>query len=134
MKSRLEQLFRNLLDNALRHTPPGGEIMVRLSTGSGTTKNEEFRKPANRQQEISVSVHNTGSYVPPEHQQRLFERFYQVDPSRARNGDGSGLGLAIAREIASAHNAEILIDSDPYSGTSFTVVFRDGSSPGLANV
>ena len=68
-----------------------------------------------------ISVHNTGSYIPPEDQPRIFERFYQVDKSRTRNGDGMGLGLAIAWEIVHAHGGTITVESRPESGTTFIV-------------
>ncbi|MHB1162133.1 MAG: sensor histidine kinase [Chloroflexota bacterium] len=127
-EGRLEEVVRNLLDNALRHTPEGGAVTVKLGMkhapapapapagngrekGNGPTGSEELR----------VSVHNTGSYIPPEDQTRVFERFYQVDKSRARNSDGSGLGLAIASEIVHAHGGTISVESDPTAGTTFTV-------------
>ncbi len=113
-EGRLEQLFRNLLDNALRFTPEGGQVTVRLSS-------VEVQKAAAAGRRYEVAVHNTGSYIPAEDQDRIFERFYQVDKSRARNGEGSGLGLAIAREIALAHGATISVRSDPEAGTTFTV-------------
>ena len=123
-EGRLEQLFRNLLDNALQHTPEGGEIVVKLVKSyppriEGPTKNGASARPPH----FVVTVHNTGSYIPPEDQERIFERFYQVDKSRARNGEGSGLGLAIAKEIANAHGATIAAGSDPNDGTTFTVTF-----------
>ena len=67
-----------------------------------------------------LTVHNTGSYIPPEEAERVFERFYQVDKARAGSG-GSGLGLAIAREIVQAHGGTIDLQSSPQSGTSFIV-------------
>jgi two-component system, OmpR family, sensor kinase len=132
-EGRLEQLFRNLLDNALKHTPQGGEIAVRLDVNYpprivGAAKNGAVS--ATRQ--IVVTVRNSGSYIPPEDQERIFERFYQVDKSRARNGEGSGLGLAIAKEIANAHGATISASSDAASGTTFSVVFNGQSVPSVA--
>jgi signal transduction histidine kinase len=67
-----------------------------------------------------LSVHNTGSYIPPEEAERVFERFYQVDKARAGTR-GSGLGLAIAREIVQAHGGKIDLQSSPQTGTRFTV-------------
>lgn len=127
-EGRLEQLFRNLLDNALQHTPEGGEIAVRVTAAYpprivGPSKNGV----AAGTPQYLVTVRNSGSYIPPEDQERIFERFYQVDKSRARNGEGSGLGLAIAKEIANAHGASISAQSDPTAGTTFSVVL--GSQP-----
>ncbi len=122
---RLEQVFRNLLDNAVRHTPAGGAITVRLRAIEPPRGKSDGRNGANRvgAGRFEVSVHNTGSYIPPEDQARIFERFYQVEKSRLRNGDGSGLGLAIAQEIVHAHGGTIGVASDRASGTTFTVVF-----------
>ena len=112
---RLEQVLANLLDNALRHTPPGGRITL------GARWSLEH---------VTLSVHNTGSYIPPEHLPRIFERFYQVDPARTREGRlrTSGLGLAIAREIVAAHGGRISAGSDPDTGTEFTVVLSTSVS------
>jgi signal transduction histidine kinase len=104
---RLEQVFSNLLQNAVRHTPPGGEITVRSST--------------ERDGRVSVSVHNTGSYIPPADLPRVFERFFQVDRARARKGGSSGLGLAIVAEIVEAHGGTVSAKSDERTGTEFTV-------------
>lgn len=104
---RLEQVLGNLVDNAVRYTPAGGRITlsVRWTLES-----------------VAISVHNTGSYIPPEHLSRIFERFYQVDPARTRDGRHGGLGLAIAREIVAAHGGTLTATSDRYNGTEFTVI------------
>ncbi len=104
---RMEQVLANLLDNAIRYTPAGGEIRMAASL-IGTDR-------------IRIDVHNTGSYIPPEEIDRIFERFYQVDRSRKHNGRNGGLGLAIAREIVAAHGGEISAASDPAGGTTFSV-------------
>ena len=124
-EGRLEQLFRNLLNNALQHTPNGGEILVRATTTYPPRMEGPTRSgaPLSGTRQIVVAVHNTGSYIPPQDKERIFERFYQVDKSRARNGEGSGLGLAIAKEIANAHGASLSASSDPSTGTTFTVTF-----------
>jgi signal transduction histidine kinase len=104
---RLEQVFANLLQNAVRHTPPGGRISinaVRLRDGR-----------------IAVGVHNTGSYIPAEDLPRVFERFFQVDRARARRGGSSGLGLSIVREIVEAHGGTVHAESDEHTGTEFVV-------------
>ena len=108
---RLEQVFSNLLENAVRHTPQGGSINVtahRMTDGR-----------------IEVSVHNTGSVIPAEDLPRVFERFFQVDRARARKGGSSGLGLAIVREIVEAHGGFVRAESDDDIGTSFIVTLPD---------
>lgn len=114
-EGRLDQVLGNLLDNAARHTPDGGTITVSAQWSPGG---------------VTVRVHNSGSYIPPEHIGRIFERFYQADPSRTRDGHRGGLGLAIAREIVAAHGGALTATSDPDTGTEFQVVLpasvRDG--------
>ncbi|MBI4495042.1 MAG: HAMP domain-containing histidine kinase [Chloroflexi bacterium] len=106
---RLEQVLDNLLGNALRHTPPRGQIAVRLGETSA------------RGGRALLTVHNTGSYIPPEELARVFERFYQVDKARSGPSEGSGLGLAIAREIVQAHQGDLSASSTPDDGTSFHI-------------
>lgn len=104
---RLEQVFSNLVENAVRHTPRGGAITI---TAQGQ-----------RNGEIRIGVHNTGSYIPPEDLPRVFERFFQVDRARARKGGSSGLGLSIVSEIVEAHGGAVQATSDAATGTEFVV-------------
>jgi len=102
----LIRLFLNLLDNAIKYTPAGGEITVAAERhGAG----------------IDVVVHDTGPGIPPEDIPHLFERFYRVDADRSRKSGGAGLGLAIAYEIARSHNGDLSARSEPGQGTTFTV-------------
>lgn len=102
----LIRLYLNLLDNAIKFTPPGGQVTVR-----GEQQDEQ----------IVVSVHDTGPGIPAEHLPHLFERFYRVEDGRARdraNGQGgAGLGLAIAYEIARFHGGVLTVQSEPGRGT-----------------
>jgi signal transduction histidine kinase len=107
---RLRQLFSNLLDNALKHTPAGGQVMLAAAPAAGA---------------VEVTVADTGAGLPPEELGRIFERFYQVDKSRAGAG-GAGLGLAIAREIAEAHGGSLRAESAPGAGARFVVRLPGG--------
>jgi signal transduction histidine kinase len=112
---RLAQVFTNLVDNALKNTPSGGQIKLRaVQSGS----------------EIQVDVADTGAGIPPEALSHIFERFYQADPSRpGGKKHGIGLGLAIVKEIVGAHGGTISVRSAPGpalsgnegSGSTFTV-------------
>jgi two-component system heavy metal sensor histidine kinase CusS len=95
-KLMLRRALANLLSNAIRHTPVGGSIRVRIATESGNT---------------TLAVENSGEPIPPEHLARIFDRFYRADPSRHRRGEGAGLGLAITRSIIRAHGGEIDVKS-----------------------
>jgi len=124
-EGRMEEVLGNLLDNAIRHTPKEGVVTVTLAVPQPRpTSGNGQGGPQRAAPGPTVSVHNTGSHIPPEDRARVFERFYQVDKSRARTGDGSGLGLAIAQEIVHAHGGNIAVESDPDRGTTFTVAFN----------
>ncbi len=105
-EDELDHLFTNLLENAAKYTPEGGTITLRARADGAC---------------VQVEVHNTGSYIPEEDRPHLFERFYRVDKSRAREVEGSGLGLAIAHEVAQRHGGTITVESDPQQGTTFLV-------------
>lgn len=108
---RLEQVLGNLLDNALQHAQnvsDGGKVMLRAER---------------RDHLVVCSVADNGSGIPPDELPRIFERFYQVDKSRARQGSSAGLGLAIVQEIVQAHGGQIRAESVEGLGTRFTIEF-----------
>ena len=102
----LISLFLNILENALKYTPEGGEITI---TASKTPE------------KIQVMIHNTGPGISQEHLPHLFDRFYRVEADRSSQTGGSGLGLAIAREIVRIHQGEIDVQSEPGQGVTVTV-------------
>lgn len=104
---RLAQVFTNLVDNGLQHTPSAGTVTVSTLAEPGWAV---------------VHVTDTGPGIPPEDLPRIFDRFYQVDKSRAYGqGRGAGLGLAIAREIVQAHGGTLTVRSAPGEGSCFSV-------------
>ncbi len=105
-KDRLEQVFVNLISNALKYTPENGLITVYI----GRIYND-----------IYVKVTDTGIGIPAESLSRVFERFYRVDKARSRDMGGTGLGLSIAKEIIQAHGGTISIGSEEKKGTEVTV-------------
>jgi two-component system sensor histidine kinase ResE len=108
---RLEQAIANIVDNALRYTPRGGRITLKSTAYNGN---------------VALSVHNTGSVIPDEAMPHLFERFYQVDPAKARADGNTGLGLAITKEIVDAHEGTIDVKSTAEAGTEFTITVPAG--------
>lgn len=109
VSNELFSAMSNLVGNAIRYTPAGGEIQVRaLLLGDGRA---EF------------CVRDTGPGIAPEHLPRLTERFYRVDRSRSRDTGGTGLGLAIVKHVAQRHGAELHIESTPGKGSIFTMSF-----------
>lgn len=104
---KLRQLFLNLLDNAIRHTPQGGSIFVSLNKQGDSAY---------------VSVRDTGVGISEEHLPHIFERFYRVDKSRSRSEGGAGLGLSICQRIAELHGGKIEVESKVGEGSTFTVL------------
>jgi signal transduction histidine kinase len=115
---RLGQVLDNLIENAFKYTPPTGKVHVSVSVEGGRSVSgaRQMRTPRT----ALLTVHNTGSYIPPTEAERVFERFYQIDKARTGNR-GSGLGLAIAHEIVQAHGGRIELQSTVQAGTTFTV-------------
>ncbi|GAX91832.1 ATP-binding protein [Effusibacillus lacus] len=104
---RLEQVFTNLIDNAMRHTPAGGSVTL------------DMRKEAGY---IRIDISDTGEGIPTEDLPFIFERFYKVDKARTRAKGGTGLGLSITRNIVLKHRGEIIVSSTVGVGTTFTVI------------
>lgn len=103
---RLIRLFLNLLDNAVKYTPPRGRIDLTARVEENT---------------IDVRVANAGNGIAAEHLPHIFQRFYRTEASRSRQIGGTGLGLAIAQEIAHHHRGQIRVWSQPNQGTTFAV-------------
>lgn len=102
---RLAQVLDNLLDNAIRHSPPGGEVVVTI-TGEAS--------------QITCVVADSGPGIPAQHLPFIFERFYRADPARSRSLGNSGLGLSIARALILAHGGHITAHSVEGQGTTVT--------------
>ena len=115
--TRISQVVGNLLENAIFNTPEDGTVI--LTAGS-------------RGQEVTVSVSDTGPGIAPEDLHRVFDRFYRVDPSRARATGGAGLGLTIARQLVEAHGGAIRVESVVGEGArfSFSLPLHRDDEPG----
>jgi two-component system, OmpR family, phosphate regulon sensor histidine kinase PhoR len=100
----VSQILSNLLDNAVKYTPPGGSISV------GAHAAGDF---------FEIYVRDTGAGIPAEELPRLFERFYRVDKARSRELGGTGLGLAIVKHLVAAHNGAARVESRPNEGSTF---------------
>jgi len=110
---RLAQVLHNLLSNALRHTPAGGNVVLRAGLEPGA------HRPAPR---LLVAVEDSGAGIAPEDLPHVFERFYRADRGRARAAGGSGLGLAIARQLIQLQGGTIGVESTPGQGSRFWFV------------
>ena len=121
---RIEQILVNLISNALRYTPEGGQITVRITPMPAALA----EKTGLGYKEVQISVHDSGPGIPPEALPHVFERFYRADRSRSRSEGGSGLGLAIARQLAEAHGGSLTVTNHPQGGAMFILALpKDGS-------
>lgn len=103
-EQRLQQVFTNLLENAVKYTQTGGRVTVSArETGS----------------EIEVCVADNGSGIAPEHLPHIFERFYRVDKARSREVGGTGLGLSIVKHIVQVHGGRVWVESELGKGSKF---------------
>ena len=105
-QTRLQQLFTNLIDNAIKFTPSGGHIDIALQKDKGFAK---------------ASIKDTGIGVPASEFEHIFDRFYQVDKSRDKGSKGVGLGLSICQWIVKAHHGKIELESAVGQGSRFIV-------------
>ncbi|HTY37627.1 MAG TPA: ATP-binding protein [Bacteroidota bacterium] len=105
-KDRLRQALGNIVDNAIKYSPEGGAITLRLSESD---------------RQATISIADTGQGIDQEHLPRIFERFYRVDKTRSREVGGTGLGLAIVKHIIEAHGSKIVVTSEVGKGTTFSL-------------
>jgi len=105
-QGKVGQIIHNLIDNALKYTPDGGEIRLTLT--------------AERSYAV-LTVTDNGVGIPQEDQAHIFDRFYRVDKARSRATGGTGLGLSIVQEMVTMHGGEIAVESAPGMGSTFTV-------------
>jgi PAS domain S-box-containing protein len=105
-EDKLRQVLVNLLDNAIKYSPDGGDVTVELNGGHGR---------------VRVAVRDRGLGIPPGEQERIFEKFYRLDPALTRGVGGSGLGLFISRELVSRMGGSLTVRSQPGDGAAFVV-------------
>ena len=112
IKFFIEQMFTNLIDNAVKYTDCGGKVKVVSSVNNGN---------------VTVKISDSGIGIPREHQDRIFERFYRVDKNRSREIGGTGLGLSIVKHIVLVHGGSIDLVSEEEKGSEFTIELPVGS-------
>ena len=103
-------MIYNMCDNAIKYNRPGGSVCVDITK---------------KQEEVRLTVTDTGIGIPPEHQKRVFERFYRVDKSHSKEIGGTGLGLSIVKHGAQYHGARVELESESGAGTRVSLVFSE---------
>lgn len=104
-RERLKQVMANLLSNAIKNTPQGGSVSVYTQVENSL---------------VHIFVKDTGCGIPPQHLDRIFERFYRIDENRSRKVGGTGLGLAIVKHIVEAHQSKVRVESEVNKGSIFS--------------
>ena len=107
---RIKQVLINLVDNAIKYNQPGGKVYIQTGRQDNGL--------------VAISVRDTGVGIEPEHQARIFERFYRVDKSRSRDLGGTGLGLSIVKHIAQLYDGYATVESKPGQGSDFQVFLK----------
>jgi signal transduction histidine kinase len=110
---RLEQAIQNLVANAVRHVPEGGQIALTAEPMDGR---------------VRIRVEDNGPGIPPEHLSRIFDRFYRVDAARDHASGGSGLGLSIVRAIVEAYGGSVTASAAPTGGARFDIMLDTAAS------
>ena len=110
-ETQLTSMFSNLVDNAVKYTPPGGRVEV---TGGFEDS------------EVVIRISDTGIGIPEAKLPRIFERFYRVDKARSKETGGTGLGLSIVKHVAENHGGRVTVESTPGEGSTFTVYLPRG--------
>jgi len=110
-KEKLEKIINNLLSNAFKFTPEGGEIIFYVGQ---------------RDNNVEIKVSDTGTGIPKERIDKIFNRFYQVDGSHTREREGTGIGLSLTKELVEIHRGKIILESKEGAGTTFTVLLPLG--------
>jgi PAS domain S-box-containing protein len=111
-ENKLRQVLANLVDNAIKYSPSGGDVEVRISASNGSCR---------------IEVVDYGLGIPGSEQERIFEKFYRLDPEQTRGVGGSGLGLYICRELVERMNGQLSVESRPGEGSRFVLTLPTSS-------
>lgn len=113
-RDKLYQILGNLVGNAVKFSPVGGRVTLRVSDGNGS---------------VTFSVTDTGSGIPPEERERIFDKFYQIGRAGGERPSGSGLGLAIVKSLVELHGGRLALESEEGRGSTFTVLLPGWPAP-----
>ena len=119
-RDKFEKIIINLLSNALKFTPNGGFVSVKINSSlDRITEDNEF---------VEIKISNSGKGILPDQLDKIFDRFYQVDDSSIRNYEGTGIGLSLTKELVELHHGKITVESEPGKVTTFIVYLHLGKT------
>ncbi len=126
-RDKVDRILANVLSNAFKFTPEGGQVDVRVSPSSPHLLSEHGEGATGQGGGwVSISVCDTGIGIPADQLGKIFDRFYQVDGSHTREQEGTGIGLALTRELVELHSGKIEVESEEGKGSTFRVIFPLG--------
>jgi DNA-binding response OmpR family regulator len=112
-RDKVEKIVTNLISNAFKFTPEGGEVTISMKYGPGSRDNPDFSE---------ITIRDTGRGIPSDQVERIFDRFYQVSSSDSRQYEGTGIGLSLVKELTVICRGEISVESEPGKGSIFKVI------------
>ncbi|MGI5834982.1 MAG: MASE3 domain-containing protein [Chloroflexota bacterium] len=134
-EEQLQRILGNLLSNAIKFTDPGGKVSLNAHVGSGKVKPARNQRHQAKAGEMAVTVTDTGIGIPPEYQDKVWDKFRQVDSSTRRLFGGTGLGLAIAKRLVQLHGGDVWVESEGVPGKGsifgFTLRLAENEPPSL---
>ena len=125
-KAKIRQVLLNLLSNAVKFTPSSGSVDIRAEGRSAGEPSASAGPPG----DVLIRISDSGIGIPPDHHEKIFEAFYQVDSSSTREYGGTGLGLAIVKNFVEAHGGQVWLDPAEEKGATFIVLLPVKPGPG----
>ncbi len=122
---KVEKILYNLLSNALKFTPSGGQVLVNVATAGGGSSQVGTSEEKSK---LKISVRDSGVGIPSDRLPHIFDHFFQVDSSQTREFEGTGIGLALTKELVQLHGGGIAVESTEGFGTTFTVTLPLGTA------
>ena len=122
---KVEKILYNLLSNALKFTPSGGQVLVNVATAGGGSSQVGTSEEKSK---LKISVRDSGVGIPSDRLPHSFDHFFQVDSSQTREFEGTGIGLALTKELVQLHGGGIAVESTEGFGTTFTVTLPLGTA------
>ena len=127
-RDKFEKIIINLLSNALKFTPSGGNVSVNINLSAIEFPVKKRAKNDNPRTFVQICVNNTGAGILPGQLDKIFNRFYQSDDSSSRKYEGTGIGLALTKELVELHHGKITVESEPGKETLFTIYLPLGKN------